>query len=441
MARLVDRLLPSKGQERSLVLPYPSDLYNSIGYAGYRYMLDGRMTYGPNEGPDYGGELGAVVGNGTVYGIVRTRVDLFSQVTFAWRRFGAGPKPMASDLFTDATLAPLDNPSPMLEWFELDAATAGSSFHVRDGGKVRRLPPKWCSIVLGSQRYPDDPATAWDAEPIGLICLAPNRPANEAEVFLWDEVIHYCPERDPEARYRGMSYLRPVMEDVASDNGARRYLTRFFENSATPNMAVVFPPEIGKEIVEAYRDFFLEKHQGVDRAFRTAFLGAGADLKVVGTNLKDLDTEAVRNQIHIDIANAAGVDPMAVGLLQVNYANRKESNRALADRKLRYLWMKAVEALRPAIGPPPAGASLWYDASAVSALQADQLDDAQVQAQQAQTMRTLIDGGFDPPSVTKAVTTGDMTKLVHSGNLSVQLIPAGQVPAPEPKALPAGEPT
>jgi hypothetical protein len=44
-------------------------------------------------------------------------------------------------------------------------------------------------------------------------------------------------------------------------------------------------------------------------------------------------------------------------------------------------------------------------------------------------MRTLIDGGFDPVSVMKAVTTGDMTKLVHSGNLSVQLIPAGQLPA------------
>jgi hypothetical protein len=120
---------------------------------------------------------------------------------------------------------------------------------------------------------------------------------------------------------------------------------------------------------------------------------------------------------------------MSMGLLEVNYANGKEANRALADRKLRYLWMKAVQALRPVIGPVPAGATLWYDPTGISALQADSIDDATVQAQQAQTMRTLIDGGFDPQSVTKAVTTGDMTKLVHSGNLSVQLIPAGQLPA------------
>ena len=39
----------------------------------------------------------------------------------------------------------------------------------------------------------------------------------------------------------------------------------------------------------------------------------------------------------------------------------------------------------------------------------------------AQTMRTLVDGGFDPASVVAAVTTGDMNKLIHTGKTSVQL--------------------
>jgi hypothetical protein len=68
----------------------------------------------------------------------------------------------------------------------------------------------------------------------------------------------------------------------------------------------------------------------------------------------------------------------------------------------------------------PANAELWIDVSGVSALQADALDDAQVMAQQAMTMRTLVDGGFVPESVITAVTTGDMSRLVHSGLLSVQ---------------------
>ena len=64
-----------------------------------------------------------------------------------------------------------------------------------------------------------------------------------------------------------------------------------------------------------------------------------------------------------------------------------------------------------------------------AALQADALDDAQVLATQAQTMRTLVDGGWDADSVRDSVIKGDLGAVQHSGNLSVQLIPAGQAPA------------
>jgi len=258
---------------------------------------------------------------------------------------------------------------------------------------------------------------AWDARKVGLIY----QPVGvEPEVWPWAEVGAYSPEADPSARWRGMSWLRPAMEDVAGDNGARRFLTRFFDNSATPNSVVVFPPDVMRETVEAFRDVFVQKHQGVEQSFRTAFLGGGADLKVIGSSLKDLDSEAVRTQVHKDIAAAAGVPVVAAGIEQGTYANSKEANRALADRKIRYLWSRAVDAFRPLVTAPSNG-ELWIDVSGVSALQADALDDASVMTQQAQTMRTLVDGGFVPSSVITAVTTGDMSKLVHTGQLSVQL--------------------
>jgi hypothetical protein len=53
------------------------------------------------------------------------------------------------------------------------------------------------------------------------------------------------------------------------------------------------------------------------------------------------------------------------------------------------------------------------------------LDSADIRGKDATTMRTLVDGGFDPQSVIDAVTTGDMTLLTHSGTLSVQLQPPG----------------
>jgi hypothetical protein len=52
-------------------------------------------------------------------------------------------------------------------------------------------------------------------------------------------------------------------------------------------------------------------------------------------------------------------------------------------------------------------------------------DAASIVSTQAATMRTLIDGGFDPDSVVDAVPRGDLSRLVHSGKLSVQLQPPG----------------
>jgi hypothetical protein len=48
----------------------------------------------------------------------------------------------------------------------------------------------------------------------------------------------------------------------------------------------------------------------------------------------------------------------------------------------------------------------------------------------------LIDGGYDPDTVTQAVATGDITVLTHTGKTSVQLHdpnetpPEGTEPAP-----------
>jgi hypothetical protein len=76
------------------------------------------------------------------------------------------------------------------------------------------------------------------------------------------------------------------------------------------------------------------------------------------------------------------------------------------------------------IVPPPDPASrLWYDDRDVPFLQEEVLDAAEIRQKDANTMRQLVDGGFDPTSVVEAVTTNDMSRLTHSGNVSVQLQP------------------
>lgn len=403
-------------EERALPPGWLADQLELLRFSGNTY-LTANTSYGGTVTTPVVGAAAALVGNGIAYGIFRRRTDLFAQGKFRFRRFG-NPRPTLADSFSTADLLPIQPERPLLEACELGVATAGAAYFVRDGAQLRRLAAEHCTIVLGSDRHPDDPDVAWDAHKIGLIYRHPGG-GLDPETWLWDEVVPFVPETDPQSPWRGISWLRPAMEDVAADDGARRYLTRFFSNHATPNTAVVFPPDVQRETVEAFRDLFLARHQGVERSFRTAFLGGGADIKVIGSSLKDLDTEAVRQQVHKDIAAAAGVPIVAAGIEQGTYANSKESNRALADGKVRYLWSAAAEAFARAI-TVPAGSELYIETASIAALQADALDDAQVLAQQAMTMRTLVDGGFVPDSVIAAVTSGDMSRLQHSGLLSVQ---------------------
>jgi phage portal protein BeeE len=393
----------------------------AMRFGGNVYTMP-TTTYGRDEKPSP--VTGAAAyGSSVVFAVEQRRINLFRQTRFAWKRYGAGPRPMAADLFTSSALAPLDNPGKLLARMLLDADLYGNAFAVRDGDVVRLLRPQWCTIVLGSQRQPTEPDVAWDAVPIGLIYAPSGRP-DQAETWAWDEVAHFAPAEDPDARWRGMSWMASVLMETANTEAYNQFLSKFWQNGATPNSVVTFPADVQRETVEAFRDLFMQRHQGVDRAFRTAFLGGGADLRVIGSNLGDLAAKDISADQFARICAAGGVPPVIVTIVPglesaSTYANYTTAHRAFADLTIRPLWIEAVRALSKIV-PAPAGAELWYDVSGVSALQADALDDAQVMAQQAMTMRTLVDGGFVPESVIAAVTTGDMSRLVHSGLLSVQ---------------------
>lgn len=441
MARLVDRIGGGRSQARSLPQWWVDAMtMDSFSYNGISYVTN-RQTYSANgtEDPAFYGGCAPYTSNGVGFAVVQRRAQLFSQARFKYKRFGGGVKPMAGDLFTSSALAPLDNPIALLSWMEIDIATAGNAYVVRDGDKLRRLNPFWCSIVGSSRSNPEQPATAWDAEPEGLIYHPAGRPADEAEVFMWDEVAHYAPIPDPDMRWRGMSYLRPVVTEVRNMNAYNTFVSKYWQNNATPNMVVVFPPEKLLAEIQAFRDKFLEKHQGVERAFRPAFLGGGADVKMVGANLADLAAKDVSSDAFAKVCAAAGVPPIVVTIVPglesaSTYANYQTAMRAFADLTVRPLWLHATFALAKLL-PSPADAELWYDVSGVSALQSDALDDAQVVATQAATIRTLGDAGWEKNSVRDAVLTGDLTKLKDTGLNSVQLIPPG---ANDPKALPVG---
>jgi hypothetical protein len=66
-------------------------------------------------------------------------------------------------------------------------------------------------------------------------------------------------------------------------------------------------------------------------------------------------------------------------------------------------------------------------------------DRAEIQSTNASAIGQLVKDGFTPESAVLAITTNDLTNLVHTGLYSVQLqppMPDGP-PEPEPEPIPA----
>ena len=179
---------------------------------------------------------------------------------------------------------------------------------------------------------------------------------------------------------------------------------------------------------------FKEQHEGADMAYKTLFLGGGADVTLNGADMKQIDFKATQGAGETRIAAAGGMHPVIVGLSEglagssLNAGNFDAAKRLTADKTLRPLWRMASAALE-VLTTPPEGAELWTDDRDIAFLRDDSTDLAAIASQNAQTLRTLTDGGWTAESAKKYLETSNIMSLEHSGYLSVQLqAPGSGVP-------------
>ena len=404
-------------------------------------------------GDDFAGYIAdAYKSNGVVFSVMLARMALFTEARFAWRNFRNG---QPRSLFTNAELALLERPWPggttgdLLGRMLQDADLAGNAFHTTvddegrygraasgDSRRIARLRPDWVSIILGSKSgNPRD----IDARPVGYVYAPPEA---EKVLLLPSEVSHFSPIPDPGAMYRGMSWLTPVLREIKADKAASKHKLKFFEQGATISTVV----SLDKDITPAAFDEFVTKMraqtEGVDNAYKTLFLGGGADVTLNGSSMKELDFKATQGAGETRIAAAGGVHPVVVGLSEglagssLNAGNFEAAIRFTADKTIRPLWRNAAGSLERLLKSPGSDASLWYDDRDVAFLSDNTKDVAEIQQKQAATASSLLTAGFTPDSVVEFLDTGSLSVLEHSGLYSVQLQRPGSTeptPAPSPE--------
>lgn len=405
--------------------------------------------------------LGAYQGSGVVFSTALARMYLFAQARFQFLNYRNG---RPGRLFGSPELEILERPWPngttqdLLARMEQDVTNAGNSFLtlVDDEGRtgkrasgpsrrISRLRPDWVTIVKGSKSgHPlalDARVIAYSYQPPGV--ASHGRP--EPVLLLPSEVSHYAPIPDPLASFRGMSWITPIVREIDSDVAATKHKLKFFENGATINHVAKLDASVTPAEFKEFVELFNAQHQGVDTAYKTLFLGGGADVTAVGADLKQLDFKATQGAGETRIAAAGGMHPVIVGLSEglagssLNAGNFDAAVRLTADKTLRYLWGNAAASLERLVTMPD-GARLAYDDRDIPFLRDDEGDVATIQAQQATTIRTYTDAGYTPLSVIDAVESGDLSRLIHSGLYSVQLqrpgpndpTPTGDGAGPDP---------
>jgi phage portal protein BeeE len=308
-----------------------------------------------------------------------------------------------------------------------DADLAGNAYIRMTGdGHLERLRPDWVTIVSQVETDADGRQIR---RVIGYLFEPYADPDRESEYLTVDEVAHWAPIPDPCANFRGMSWLTPVIREINTDMQMSDFQQAFYKNAATPQVIIKYQQKLLAGKVDALRTMIAAKHAGAANAFGTLVLDEGADPMIVGANMEGSAFAALQEASEVRISAASGVPALVAGLAQgIRYSqpgDYPQAVRLFADLTMRPLWRSAVAVLAK-LTTVPGGAELWYDTGDVSALQPGEQDKAAVSSQQAATINTLIMAGWIPDSVKAAVVAGDMSLLVHSGLVSVQMQPVNE---------------
>lgn len=335
----VSARLARSGRVRNSADPLSWDQWQDyFGFGGLGSPFIQTTMGGLNREKVAASAVAAYKSSGPVFALVLARMQVFSQVRFQWTRF-QGSQP--GDLFGTPELSVLENPWPggttpdLLARMEMHDSLAGNAYVRRTRrDQLNVLRPDFVTIILGSQEDADHPADAADVEVAGYLYIPPG---GRPQLFLPDEVAHFAPIPDPWFHFLGQSWITPVLRELQGDQAAVEHKFRYFENGATVNLAIKFDPAVSIDAVKAFRELLEEDHRGVANAFRTLYLGGGADPVPVGSTLKDMDYAVVQGRAESRLAAAAGVPPSWVGFSEglqgsaLNAGNFDSARRRFSD--------------------------------------------------------------------------------------------------------------
>jgi phage portal protein BeeE len=423
----------------------PSGMVNQFTYGGQVYGFGSpNTTYGQSKAREFTGDLpghtAAVKACPPAFAAQLVRAMVLSQARFTFRNVRWSRTPRR--LFGTSELSLLERPWPgattgdLIGRVEWHSGLAGNGYvtNWQQNSRLRIIRPDWTAVVSGSRSEPDDPVGALDAEVIGYAYRNGGfTPGNRNPLVTLppSSVAHFAPLPDPLSPGIGMSWITPAIREIQGDMLTAQHKITYFSNGATPNLVVKGIPAMSPEQFREIVDMLEENHTGAANAYKTLYLSAGADATVVGSNMQQIDFRAIQagGETRIGLLSRVPAPLLGIGEgLQgssLNAGNFTAARRMFADSWIFPTLQNLASSLAPLLNVP-ADAELWFDVADMPILREDAKDAADIGQVQAASITLLVRDGFTPESAVAAVVGQDMSLLVHSGMVSVQLWAPGQ---------------
>jgi HK97 family phage portal protein len=198
-----------------------------------------------------------------------------------------------------------------------------------------------------------------------------------------EDVVHFRNGVDDADHRRGMSPLRRLLREVASDEEATRFLEDLLQNFAVASLAVTVPPGpmLTEDQAKQIRDRLREDYGAAGRnRGHVAVVANGATLSQVGFSPQQLDLKTAHYIPESRICAVLGVPAMlvglSVGLEHTIYNNMEQAQEHLYEQTIIPLWRQVAatytkQLLRPDY-TQDRRIRLRYDLMDVRALQEDE---------------------------------------------------------------------
>lgn len=423
---------------------YPGPGFGSGGnglweFGGFSTGPEGESNDEERASDSFEAYAGAIYkASAAVYACHNYRRALFSEARLCLQKMNSDGRP--GDLTDGPDLKILREPwqgattRDLLTKAIMYADFGGNAFMIRDRiagrDQIKFLRPDWTMILMSG-----DPRQLADVEKVALVYKPGNtQNPKKWKIYPFDGsngyVAHWAPVPDPQASFRGMSWLDPILHEAQTDKAMSGAKLRYFQNGARPGIIASFDPTVEPDVAAEFQELFNKTKVGQANMYKTLFLGGGCTVTPWKPEMEDFEKISAVGELRI--AAVSQVPPTLVGLTEsmkgsaLNEGNFQAAKDAFADGTMRPLWGSFCDAVASLLTFPKKQ-RLWYDDRDIAFLREDQQEVAQRKATDATTAARLVQDGWEPDAAWKYIQSGDPRELLghHTGLYSVQLTPPG----------------